>query len=188
MNKTENIKEITSEILNEIINKIVEQEKEQEQKIEFVEQMFKIIIQIISRSHNFTNSRKLKEYEYYRYSNIIVLLRTFIVKMINLNIIDNEIKSKLHGYLGYKYVKSDYYNILKNISYTFNKKNISMINYSTPNLSRIKTILLEHVNKQYLFIGILQNKEILCTIDKETLDDLFYKIIFELTLYMTYFK
>ena len=44
MNKTENIKEITTEILNEIINKIVEQEKAQ--KTEFVEQIFKTIIQI----------------------------------------------------------------------------------------------------------------------------------------------
>lgn len=188
MNKTENIKEITSGILNEIINKIVEQEKEQEQKIEFVEQMFKIIIQIISKSLNCTNSRKLKEYEYYRYSNIILLLRTFIVKVINLNIIDNEIKYKLYGYLGYTYVKTDYYNILKNISYTFKEKHILVRDYSTPNISQIKSILLEYINKKYVFIGILQNKEILCTIDKETLDDLFYKIIFELTLYIIYFK
>lgn len=190
MNKTENIKEITSGILNEIINKIVEQEKEQEQeqKTEFVEQMFKTIIQIILKSHDCTNSRKLKEYEYYRYSNIIVLLKTFIVKIINLNIIDNETKGKLYSYLGYKYVESNYYRILKNISYTFNEKNISVRDYSTPNISRIKTILLEHVNKQYLFIGMLQNKNLLCKVDKEILDDLFYKIIFEVTLYMTYFK
>lgn len=186
MNKTENINEITSGILNEIINKIVDQKREQEQKTEFVEQIFETIIQIILKSHNCTNSRKLKEYEYYRYSNIILLLKTFIAKMINLNIIDTKIKDKLYSYLGYTYVESNYYKILKNISYTFNEKNISIIDYSTPKISKIKTILLEHVNKQYLFIGMLQNKELLCTIDKEILDDLFYKIIFELTIYITY--
>ena len=108
--------------------------------------------------------------------------------MINLNIIDNQVKSKLYNYLGYTYVKSDYCKILKNISYTFKEKNILVRDYSTPNISRIKTILLEYINKKYMFIGMLQNKELLCTIDKEILDDLFYKIIFELTLYITYFK
>ena len=187
MDKTKKLEEITSEILDEIINQIVEQE-EHEQKTEFVEQIFKTIIQIISKSHNCTNVGKLKKYEQNRYSYIIMLLRTFIVKIINLDIIDNEVKKKLYGYLGYTYVKSDYYKILKNISYTFKEKNISVRDYSTPNISRIKTILLEFINKKYMFIGMLQNKEILCTIDKEILDDLFYKIIFELTLYVAYFK
>ena len=198
MDKTENLKKITSGILNEIINKIVEQEQEQEkeqeqepeqeQKTIFVEQIFKTVLQIISKSHNCTNVEKLKKYEYYRYSNIIALLRTFIVKINNLNVVDNETKDRLYGYLGHTYKKTDYCKILKNIIYTFKLKNISVRDYSTPNMCKIKNILREYINKQYAFIGMLQNKEILCTINKELLDDLFCKIIFELTLYMTYFK
>jgi len=196
MNKTENSKDIISEILDEIINKIVEQKQEQEQehdpdqeqKTIFVEQIFKTVIQIISKSHNCTNVETLKKYEYYRYSNIIALLRTFIVKINNLNVIDNETKDRLYGYLGYIYIKTDYCKILKNIIYTFKLKHISVRDYSTPNICRIKNILREYINKHYACIGMLQNKELLCTINKELLDDLFCKIIFELTIYMTYFK
>ena len=111
-----------------------------------------------------------------------------IFKINNLNVIDNETKDRLYGYLGYTYRKTDYCKILKNIIYTFKLKNISVRDYSTPNICRIKNILREYINKHYACIGMLQNKEILCTINKELLDDLFCKIIFELTIYMTYFK
>ena len=157
MNKTENTKDIISEILDEIINKIVEQKQEQEQEHEpdqeqktiFVEQIFKTVIQIISKSHNCTNVETLKKYEYYRYSNIIALLRTFIVKINNLNVIDNETKDRLYGYLGYTYRKTDYCKILKNIIYTFKLKHISVRDYSTPNICRIKNILREYINTIY---------------------------------------
>ena len=115
-------------------------------------------------------------------------MRTFIIRIVNLNIIDNEIKSRLYGYLGNIYTKSHYCKILKNIIHAFKQQNISVKEYITQDILNIKVILQQYIQKQYTFIGILQNKKILATINKEVLDNLFCKIIFELTIYITFFK
>ena len=185
-NNKETSNEVSKEIndiMNEIINNI-----EKDQKTVFVEHIFKTVIQIIEATNQCTNDEKLKTYEYNRYMTILILMRTFIIRIVNLNIIDNEIKSRLYGYLGNIYTKSNYCNILKNIIHAFKQQNISVKEYITQDILNIKVILQQYIQKQYTFIGILQNKKILATINKGLLDDLFCKIIFELTIYITYFK
>jgi hypothetical protein len=54
----------------------------------------------------------------------------------------------------------------------------------TPHILQYKLKIRELLLKQYRFLGVIQNKEILKTINKETLDDLFNKIIFGLTVYI----
>ena len=191
-----NVSKNTKQIIEDIIDEVTEQHQTQEQEQEthaneidnkvFVEQIFKTIMQLILKSHQCQNTVKLEKYEYSRYINIIGLMREFIMKFIHLNIMDTEVKVKLYDYLGYIYSKSTYFKISKNISRTFKQKQISVSDYSTPCICNIKIILQEYLQKQYEFLGILQNKKILSTINKETLDDLFCKIIFELTLYITY--
>jgi hypothetical protein len=184
---------IIEEIIEDIIEEIIEEEhrkgKEQEEQenTTFVEQIFKTIIQIIMKQSQPQNNVKLKQYEYHRYGNILILLREFLLRFCELNMMDCDIKGKLYGYLGYSYKKSKYYKISRNIEYSFKQKYMSVRSYPTPQMCNIKTILHEYLQKQYTFLGVLQNKEILKTINKDTLDDLIYKIIFELTIYITYF-
>jgi hypothetical protein len=193
MNGNIKSKEIISEIVDEIIEEIIEEEhrkgkeQEEQEKTTFVEQIFKTIIQIIMKRPQLQNNINLKQYEYHRYGNILILLREFILQLCELNMMNCDIKDKLHGYLGYSYKKSKYYKISRNIDYSFKQKNISVRSYSTPQMCNIKTMLCEYLQKQYTFLGALQHKEILKTINKDTLDDLIYKIIFELTIYITYF-
>lgn len=181
-NNLESIK-IVNNILDEIINEIIEKQHEEE-KTMFVEYIFISIIQIIEQYNTPNINETLRNYEFYRYTTISSLIRDFIYKCINNNMLDNSIRERLYKYLEYSYNKSKYYNIFTNIYNSFKQKNIDTSNYMTPNLLQYKLKIREILLKQYTFLGVIQNKEILKTINKKTLDDLFNKIIFGLTVYI----
>lgn len=182
LNNSESI-DIVNTILDEIITTIVEKQNEEE-KNEFVKYIFISIIKIIENNNYPKTNEKLKDYEFYRYNTISSLLREFINKCINTNTLDSLIRERLYKYLEYSYNKSKYYNIFTNIYNSFKQKNMNISNYITPAVLQCKLKIKEILLKQHELLGIIQNKDILKTINKELLDDLFNKIIFELTIYI----
>ena len=174
---------IVNNILDEIITAIVEKHNEEERTM-FVEYIFIAIIKVIEQYNTSNINETLRNYEFYRYNTISSLIREFIDKCINNNMLDNSIRERLYKYLEHSYNKSKYHNIFTNIYNSFKQKNMNISNYMTPHILRYKLKIREILLKQYRFLGVIQNKEILKTINKETLDDLFNKIIFGLTVYI----
>lgn len=177
--------EIVNNIVDDIISTIVEKQHEEE-KQKFVEYIFISIIKIIENNNYPKTNETLHNYEFYRYNTIFSLLREFINKCINTNILDSSIRERLYKYLEYSYNKSKYYTIFANIYDSFKQKNMNVSNYITPHILQYKLKIREILLKQHRFLGIIQNKEILKTINKDSLDDLFNKIIFELTIYIMF--
>lgn len=173
------------QILNELIDKVIE-EKNKNDEIAFIEEVLTTILKIIGNPEKPKTNDKLEIYEYHRYTHISVLLREFINNLLINHTLNTCVKEKLYGYLEHSYVKSKYYYILRNINNVFKQKNILLADYKLRSINEFKFNLLEYLKKQQMFLGILQNKAILKTINKESLDDLFNKIIFELTIYIKY--
>ena len=183
------IETTVNDIINEIINNVTKNNNYDEyRKIVFIEKLFETIMNIIERCDNPITNNKLEIYEYFRYGTIAYLLRDFMSKLLNCNFLDELVKTRLYKYLENSYTKSKYYLILKNISNTFKNKNIDKSSNLIKNNLKFKSKLWEYLKKQYEFLGIIQNKKILKTINKESLDELFNKIIFELTIYILYFS
>jgi hypothetical protein len=180
---------IINDIIYEIVD-VVEKNgiKQQEyNKSVFVEQILNTITQIVIKLDIPLTDIKLKSYEYYRYNTISALLREFINQFFNNNILNKSIKDRLSGYLCHSYTQSKYYIIVKNIANSFRQQNISVQSYLTPKIVETKMTIYEYLQKQYTLLGIIQEKTILKNMNKQTLDDLFNKIIFELTIYITHF-
>ena len=179
------------DILDDIIFEIIEEKNYyilDYKKQLFVEKIFTTIVHIIQKNNISESDEKLKSYEYYRYSTITSLLQLFISKLINFHFLDDDVKNKLYVYLEHSYTKSKYYQIIKNIHISFKQRDIIVSNYLTPYVLQFKMLLWGRFVKQCNFLGIIiQNRELLKTINKESLDELFNKIIFELTIYILFF-
>ena len=179
------------DILDDIIFEIIEEKNYyilDYKKQLFVEKIFTTIVHIIQKNNISESDEKLKSYEYYRYSTITSLLQLFISKLINFHFLDDDVKNKLYVYLEHSYTKSKYYQIIKNIHISFKQRDIIVSNYLTPHVLQFKMLLWGRFVKQCNFLGIIiQNRELLKTINKESLDELFNKIIFELTIYILFF-
>jgi hypothetical protein len=184
-----NLESSVKQILNEIIDIVIDEVNNENKKDEtrFIEEIFMTILKIIGNPEKPKNNDKLEKYEYQRYGTIAALLREFINNILVHHTLNTCVKDKLYGYLDYSYVKSKYYYILHNINNVFKQKKIILADYDLLIISEFKFHLLEYLKKQQMFLGILQNKAILKTINKESINDLFNKIIFELTIYIKYF-
>ena len=167
-------------ILNNVIDQIVEKEN-----IIFVEKALNTIIQIISSTNTYENNEKLKSYEYYRYTTIAMLLCDFIIKL-KKNIIDIPSRERLNGYLDYAYKQSKYIVIFKNLKNLCNQKNIKMNEYTSEKIIVFRELFYKIIDKQFNILRMMQNKMILEKLSKSSIDDLFNKLIFELTFYVTF--
>ena len=167
-------------VLNNIIDQIVEKGN-----IIFVDKALNTIIQIISSANTYENNEKLKSYEYYRYTTIAMLLCDFIIKL-KKNIIDIPSRERLQGYLDYAYKQSKYIVIFKNLKNLCNQKNIKMNEYTSEKIILFRELFYKIIDKQFNILRMMQNKMILEKLSKSSIDDLFNKLIFELTFYVTF--
>jgi hypothetical protein len=173
-------------ILGDIIDYIVEQQYYHD-KCCFIENTFETILYIVTSNDKPKTTEKLKTYEIHRYNMITILMREFIQKFMN-NMLDSSIRERLNRYLKFSYERSKYFKILKNLNNTLVQNNIIIEKYLTSKIITIKKILYDYIQKQYTFLNIMLNKQILETLNKESVDDLFNKIIFELTICIMYFR
>jgi hypothetical protein len=126
----------------------------------------------------------LKSFEYARIINICKLLIRFCKDVLKHKLILNDLRERIRLYLFHKYNKTVYFRTFRRFKFTLINHNIQLRSYMNPSIIELVNKFFDTLQKR---LDLLQNMfldrtDLIQIIDKDSLDNFIFKIIFLMTI------